>query len=338
MKPPTSPFPPRVSPYADEAEGEVRSYLRGSGLLRSQAAREYYDSSRLGYLTAQIYPDALRSRLLLLARWFGVWTIFDDQLEKLPDERPAAGVDLVAEAMMSLLRSGILRAGFDESPFFRAFAEAWAGIAARSSRAWQQRFLVHTRQYLAGCRQEADNRRSATVPDLPSYIRLRRRFGGIRMAMDLSEFSRGYALSSHVHGYPAVQEMLDVLGDITLWGNDVFSFRVDEEEGNVSNLLLVLCEQQGCSVDEAGRIVLGMLDERLQRLHAVEHDIRSWCAAIGIDHRSRADIECFIEGVHTWISGNIAWSMENARYRTAKPRVGDGQPNFLLALVPPEIQ
>ena len=81
MKLPESPFAPRISPYAELAERELRGYLRRHGLLGSPSAAEYYDSSRLGYLTARIYPDARRSRLLLVARWFGVWTLFDDQLE-----------------------------------------------------------------------------------------------------------------------------------------------------------------------------------------------------------------------------------------------------------------
>jgi 5-epi-alpha-selinene synthase len=333
--PPTSPFPPRISPYAAAAEREVRAYLRRCGLLRSSAAAEYYDSSRLGYLTAQIYPDALRDRLLLVSRWFCVWTVFDDQLEKLPDDRPATAVDLVADLMLSWLGPQRTANTAGEVPFATGFGNAWADIRARSSPAWQERFLAHTRQYLTGCRWEAENRRTAIVPDLESYMVRRRRFGGIRMAMDLSEFSGGYELPNQVHAAPPIQELLDVLGDITLWGNDLFSIQVDQEEGNVSNLVFVLQHWHSCDLQEALATARAMLAERLDRLRAVENELADWCAAIGLPARQRHDVARFVEGLHTWISGNIAWSRDNVRYTTATPRVGGSQPNFLLALVPP---
>lgn len=330
---PSSPFVPRISPFAAEAEREVRAHLRRSGLLRSPEAARYYDTSRLGRLTAQIYPDALPERLMLIAKWFCVWTMFDDQLERLPDVRPPAAVDLVADRMISWLDPRRSRPGAD-GPFATGFGEAWAGMRACSSAGWQRRFLAHTRQYLAGCRWEADNRSAATVPDLACYVFRRRRFGGIRAAMDLSEFGGGYELPGWVHGAAPVQELLDVLGDITLWGNDLFSVRVDREEGNVSNLVFVLQQHHACDLAGAVAAVSAMLDERLGRLRALEDELSDWCAAHRLAHRRCADLTRYVEGLHTWISGNIAWSAENSRYRTARPRVGGSQPNFLLALVP----
>ncbi len=329
---PDSPFLPRTSPHAADAEREVRAYLRRCGLLRSRPAADYYDSSRLGYLTAQIYPDAWPERLLVVARWFCVWTMFDDQLEKLPDERPSSAVDLVAEQMLSWLTAPAPDHG--DVPFAEGFGQAWRSMRARSTVAWQQRFLAHTREYLAGCRWEADNRRTATVPDLESYVERRRRFGGIRMAMDLSEFGGGYELPGWVHAAAPVQELLDVLGDITLWGNDLFSVHVDREEGNLSNLVFVLQRHRDCGRAEALAAVSAMLGERLERLRALECTLADWCAAQRVRSRVRADLASYVEGLHTWISGNIAWSTENSRYVTAKPRVGGSQPNFLLALVP----
>jgi hypothetical protein len=329
---PLCPFPPRISPYADEAERAIRGYLRRFGLLRSPEAAEYYDASRLGYLTAQIYPDASRERLLAVTYWFGVWTIFDDQLERLPDSREPEAVDTVAAAMLSWLAAeGPPRAGV---PFEAAFGDAWAWIRRHSSPAWQARFVGNTRQYLAGCRWEAENRRRGSVPDLKSYVQRRRRFGGIRMAMDLSEFGGGYELAPHVHADPLIQELLDVLGDLTLWGNDIYSVAVDREEGNVSNLVFVLQAEHGCDQVTATGLVNEMLDGRLARLRQLEEGLPQWFAARGLTADERADVSRYVEGVHTWISGNVTWSLENTRYRGAGRRISGEQTNFLLSLVP----
>jgi hypothetical protein len=328
-----SPFPPRISPYAEDAERAVRRFLRRSGLFRSTQTAGYYRTSRLGYLTAQIYPDAIRDRLLPVARWYGVWTMFDDQLEQLPDHRSPAGVDLVAGHMMSWVQPGTDGHAGDGGPFGHAFRGVWTQIAARSPSRWRARFHGHLREYLSGCRWEAENRHTGAVPDLATYIDRRRRFGGIRAAMDLSEFAGGYVLPEAVYRHPVVQEMLDVLGDLTLWGNDLFSVAVDAEEGNVSNLLFVLCEQLGCDLEQAASTAKGMLEERLRRLATLHNELRDWYGDRW-DARTQEDVERYVEGMHTWISGNLAWSTGNTRYLSARHRVHGGQPNFLLALVP----
>jgi hypothetical protein len=57
-------------------------------------------------------------------------------------------------------------------------------------------------------------------------------------------------------------------------------------------------------------------------------------AARRLGEAQRRDVHRFVEGVRTSISGNITWSLENARYRTARHRVSARQPNFLHALLP----
>jgi 5-epi-alpha-selinene synthase len=339
IAPPTCPFPDRISPYAQQAEEHLRAYLHRCGVFRTAAAADYYADSRLGFLTAQIYPDALPERLLVLAEWYGVWTVFDDQLEKLADSRPPEATSVVAEAMLSWLppsgaEPGLENAAEAQVPFAAGFGGTWARLRSGTTPAWQSRFRRHTTEYLDGCRWEAANRHAGVVPDLSDYITRRRRFGGIRMAMDLSEYGRGYELAPAVHADPLVQELLDVLGDITLWGNDLFSVSVDREEGNLSNLVFVLQQHHDCGVPEAAEAVSRMLDERLARLRALEAALPDWYRVRGLDSDERAHVGYFVTGIHTWISGNVYWSLQNPRYRTARSRVGDGQPNFLLSLLP----
>jgi hypothetical protein len=300
-------------------------------LLCAPLTADYYDGSRLGYLTAQIYPDAVRERLLMVTEWFGTWTVFDDQLEQLPDRVDPSAVDTVAAAMLTWLSPARTDPG---NPFADAFGQAWARMREHSSPAWQDRFQEHTRQYLAGCRWEADNRHRAAVPDLESYMLARRRFGGIRMAMDLAEFGGGYELDARVHADPHVQELLDLLGDITLWGNDLFSQRVDGEEGNVSNLVFVLQREHGCGPARAAGLALDMIDERVRRLVDLQDRLPDWCSVRGLDAGQRTALDRYAAGMRTWISGNVTWSLANSRYETAQHRVCGEQPNFLLAALP----
>jgi hypothetical protein len=329
---PTSPFTPRISSHAPAAEREVRRFLRRHRLFRCDETADYYESSCLGYLTASIYPDADRDRLMIVSRWYGAWTMFDDQLEKVADVRPADAVSTIADVMLSWLGTDRDVGEPGPTPFAPAFAQTWGHIRAVSSPTWRRRFLIHTEDYLAGCRWEAENRHAHRIPDLDSYVVRRRRFGGIRMAMDLSEFSGAYELPARLYADPRIQELLDVLGDITLWGNDLFSVEVDREEGNTNNMVFVLSRQHGCDLASAATMTTRLLDDRVRRLTELAADIDQWCGELTTQqHR---DVLRFVEGARTWISGNISWSSENTRYRTARPRVTGSQPNFLLWLVP----
>src|SRR5688500_7786600 len=145
---PVSPFPPRISPHAEEAERRVRSYMRRFGLLRSPEAAAHYDNSRLGYLTSQIYPDAIRWRLLVITEWFGIWAMFDDQLEKLADTNDPSAIDVAGAALLSWLPLEGPPAQTLEVPFGAAFADVWMRIREHSSATWQARFVKHTKQYL----------------------------------------------------------------------------------------------------------------------------------------------------------------------------------------------
>lgn len=331
------PFPGRISPHAEAAEERLRAHLSRCGILRAAPTTEYYETSRLGHLVAQVYPDARPDRLMVLAEWYGTWTVFDDQLEKLADSRPPESLAAVTEAMLSWLpfsgpAPGLGDPGQATVPFAAGFGIAWTGIRAVMSAHWRRRFLGHTRDYLDGCRWEAANRRRRVVPGLDEYVTHRRRFGGIQMAMDLAEYGRGYELTPTLHASPLVQELLDVLGDIALWGNDVISVAVDHEEGNVSNLVFVLRRERGGTVAAAVEAASAMVRSRLERLDAIEAALPAWAETHGVGARQQRHLGYHLAGVRSWISGNIAWSRSNSRYRTTRPRVGGGQPNFLDAL------
>lgn len=327
-----SPFPPRISPYADDAEDEVRRYLHRHSLLRSAEATAYYHASRLGWLTASIYPDATPLRLMLASDWFCAWTVFDDQLEQLPDSCDLASFERVTDTVLGWFRALPLTTPVG-NPLQSALVEAWRNLISLPTPPWRARFLRHTEEYLEGCNWEAANRASGIVPELDDYVASRRRFGGIKMAMDLTEFAGSYELPPPVHDSPPVLDLLDALGDITLWGNDIFSATVDAEEGNVSNLIFVLQAKFDCGVDEAVHRATTMIDERLAGLAGIEERLYDWCDNNGFDLQVRRDAARFVEGAHTWISGNLTWSAGNSRYVSARGRVSGDQPNFLLDLV-----
>ncbi|UUN28874.1 terpene synthase family protein [Streptomyces sp. FIT100] len=328
------PYEPRVSAYAQHVEDSTRSYIRQHGILHSKQALYHYDHTGFGQLAARIYPDAGKDELTLISRWIAIWAIFDDQLEKVPDEQDREVLNAVFNTAESWFSDPFdVSSETAESPFRAALLEMLGEIAKMMSKDWVTRFLADARDYLVGARWEAGNRFMARTPTLDSYTVARRRFGGIRMAMDLAELGGRYELPSEVLDSSPLVEAVDNLGDIALWANDIFSLTVDLEEGNVSNLVLVLQGHWEESLEQATGRAIAMLEDRVGDLPTAEVRLRDWSRATGQGPTVQRDIERYIDGMHTWISGNDHWSRGNERYRTAVDRVSDLQPNLLLQAV-----
>ncbi|GJF34663.1 hypothetical protein KNE206_73630 [Kitasatospora sp. NE20-6] len=323
-----SAFASRTSPYADQAEQAARSYVRLMGLLRSAEAAAHYDDTSFGLLAACVYPDADHDMLCLIAEFLAVWAIFDDQLEDIPDGHSMAEFDVVIAGVRSCYE-GNAPGGRPANACEEALGELWRRMRTRMSVRWQRRFVEHVVSYLEGTRWEAANRGLRRVPDLESFVAVRRDFGGIRLAMDLAELGGGYELPDDVHRSAQLGKVLDIFGDAALWANDIFSWQVDHAAGNVSNVVTVLDALHGGGVQDAVDRAVVMIRDRLSELAPAEEALRAWLRDDAPQGVCR-DVDRYLDGVHTWISGNIHWSRRNERYRSSAPRSSDTQAGVLL--------
>lgn len=202
------PFSERRNPYVEEAEAHVRRYLRDFGLVRSEEAKFHYDRTKFGELVGRVYPFAPLDELCIITDWMAVWAIFDDYLERIPDSQSDEDfVELIRETISWLPFAPAEVVSRSGNPIEAAIRDIWNRLADRSSLSWRQRFVRHLTDYLEGCHWESKNRRSGTAPDLPTYISTRRRSGGMRPSMDLSEIGLGIELANDTHDHPKVQQL-----------------------------------------------------------------------------------------------------------------------------------
>jgi hypothetical protein len=325
------PYAERINPATELAEDHVRGYLREFGLLRSADAMFHYDRTRFGELVGRAYPDADPDGLLLITDWMAVWAMFDDYLEKIPDEYGAEEFDSLIDEAIGWLSppSADAVAESSSNPLAHAFRDIWRRMCARMSPTWQARFVRHVLDYLGGCRWESVNRRHRRFPDLASYVTTRRRFGGMKPSMDLTELGGSFELPEHVHAHQYVQELLAGTADLVLWVNDIFSVEAEAADGNINNIVLVVQHERGCSLQSAVDIVAGMVARRVREFTALTANPADGLRELDVPAATLADVDEYIRGMTTWIRGNIDWSRGNERYRSAHYRVSDQQPNYL---------
>ena len=98
--------------------------------------------------------------------------------------------------------------------------------------------------------------------------------------------------------------------------NDLFSYQREvEDEGEISNGVLVLETFLGCSTQEAAEAVNDLLTSRLQQFeNTALTELGPLCAEKGLDPDGAAAVLAYVKGLQDWQSGGHEWHMRSSRY------------------------
>lgn len=301
----------RVSPHAAQAERAARVVLREHGLARGPRADDYLERTRFGALVACMYPDAYASELCLVAQWMALWSIVDDQLERLGAlERPET-MSAVSAEIASWVDG---RAPAQEPAVAHAFRAVWAGIAATASVAWRERFRHEFRRHLDGCRWEAEQVRARKAPAIADYLRWRPLFFGAHVALALGEYVRRAELPPSLVGDPILHAAVGTGVELMIISNDLLSADVEVEQGAGVNLVAILGEHEGWSPQQSADRLAGAYGRRLSAYREQMSALRRHCADLGLAQREKDAVVEYARGPLVWTRGQIAWSTGNPRY------------------------
>lgn len=115
-----------------------------------------------------------------------------------------------------------------------------------------------------------------------------------------------------------------------LWANDIFSVEAENREGDVNNIVLVIQQTRGISMQEAADEAARMLQGRCADFVAESvSGIELFERSGELPAEESRKVRLYIDAMESWIRGNIDWSHGNERYQSEHLRTGEGQPNFL---------
>ncbi|MFF9088245.1 hypothetical protein ACF1BE_17820 [Streptomyces sp. NPDC014991] len=327
MPPLRTDFPSRISPFTDSVEQSTRAFVDRFGLVPDRAARDHHARSLLGTLMSRAYPDSGESELALVTDWISCMLVLDDQfdetrlgqdpdrlrrvcdevLEWLPadgtvPERPPAPVDA------SLSRV-----------FRPAYADLWRRTAPYTSATWRARFAGHVGAFFDTCVWEARNRRTGRVPTVAEYIGYRGR--ALMPYLDLIEVTTHAEVPEEIHRLPEFTEMNQALSDADLWTNDLFSCEKEALLGDPHNLVLVHRHEHGCDLQTSVDAVGAMVQERFDRFTRLSRSFPATALAAGLSPAGQASLSHHIEGLRSWLSGQLQWRYETGRFDPTRPEV-----------------
>ncbi|MFF3110794.1 germacradienol/geosmin synthase [Kitasatospora sp. NPDC057904] len=324
------PHPARLNPHLDGARAHSSDWAREMGMLEGSGIwdQEDLDAHDYGLLCAYTHPDASAEALSLVTDWY-VWVFFFDDhfldmykrtndreggkahLDRLPLFMPADPAAPVPEP---------------ENPVEAGLADLWRRTVPAMGEDWRVRFAESTRNLLDESLWELSNINAGRIANPVEYIEMRRKVGGAPWSAQLVEVAAGAEVPKEVSGSRALRVLMDAFADAVHLRNDIFSYQREvEDEGELSNGILVLERFLECSTQEAAEAVNDLLTSRLQQFeNTVFTELPVLFAETGLEPIGRAKVLTYVKGLQDWQSGGHEWHMRSSRYMNGGGMNGGG--------------
>lgn len=95
----------------------------------------------------------------------------------------------------------------------------WKRLIKDGSPGSQQRFMSTMDTFFQAITIQAKDRKDGVIPDLDSYISVRRDTSGCRPCWALTEYANGLDIPDEVMGHPVVEALGEAANDLVTWSN-----------------------------------------------------------------------------------------------------------------------
>ncbi|WP_181923571.1 family 2 encapsulin nanocompartment cargo protein terpene cyclase [Streptomyces inhibens] len=315
-----TPYPARLNPHLETARTHSKKWARDMEMLEGSGIWEEKDLDAHDYalLCSYTHPDCDADALSLVTDWY-VWVFFFDDhfLEKFKRTLDREGGKEYLDRLPAFMPMD-LTAPVPEptNPVEAGLADLWARTVPHMSLDWRRRFAESTEHLLNESLWELSNINIHRVPNPVEYIEMRRKVGGAPWSAGLVEYATGAEVPAAVAGSRALRVLRDTFADGVHLRNDLFSYqRETEEEGELSNGVLVLETFLNCTTQEAADAVNDLITSRLQQFeNTVVAELPPLFVEKGLDPKSCAEVLAYAKGLQDWQSGGHEWHMRSSRY------------------------
>ena len=338
------PYPARINPNLESARVHSKAWAYEMGILGSQKearnsavwSEQAFDAHDYALLCAYTHPDAPGPELDLVTDWY-VWVFFfdDDFLELFKRTKDMQG----AEDYLNRLREFMpielsTPMPTPNNPVERALADLWLRTTPGTSQDWRIRFAQSTRNLLEECVWELANIQEGRVANPIEYIEMRRLVGGAPWSADLVEHAVGIELPSELADTRPLRVLKDTFSDGVHLRNDLFSYQREvEDEGELSNCVLVLQRFLNIDAQQAANLTNEILTSRLQQFeNTALLEVPALCTERGVSPSVCLDIFKYVKGLQDWQSGGHEWHKRSSRY--TKMEADDQWGSFKLPPTP----
>jgi len=299
------PYRPVIHPEVEAIHEQSVVWARAVGLVGSDRQAKRLSGSKIGWLVARAFPSARPSALQLAADWTTLFCMLDDRIEKIKSPRQV-GSNLAG--LLDAFRGGPIRSDGDRAAC--ALQDLRRRMLEEGSPTWVAGFGDQLERLFASLVVEATDRENEKIPELSAYLAMRETSIGLYVQFELFELTNAIKLPPEVHQHPAVAALKRKACNLVGWANDIFTYEKEITHGELHNLVLVLMQAEGLSLESALDKAVALHDTEMHEFIQLEPDLPS----LGIDVDE--EIRSYVAMLRTWIRGHIDWGHETGRYVT----------------------
>ncbi|MFD9445093.1 germacradienol/geosmin synthase Cyc2 [Streptomyces sp. NPDC060006] len=313
------PYPARLNPHVDEARAHTTEWARGMGMLEGSGiwTQADLDAHDYGLLCAYTHPECDGPTLSLITDWY-VWVFFFDDhfLETFKRSQDRSGGKAYLDRLPLFMPLDLSTPVPEpRNPVEAGLADLWARTVPAMSTGWRRRFAESTEHLLNESMWELSNINEGRVSNPVEYIEMRRKVGGAPWSAGLVEYATAEIPEQVARSRP-LRVLMETFSDGVHLRNDLFSYQREvEEEGELSNGVLVLETFFGCTTQQAAETVNDILTSRL---HQFEHTALTEVPALALEKGLAPDevraVAAYTQGLQDWQSGGHEWHMRSSRY------------------------
>ncbi|TFY76926.1 hypothetical protein EWM64_g7086 [Hericium alpestre] len=294
-------YPLRINPSGpDVAKASEQWLLDGAPL--SERKRKAFLGLKSGDLSAMCYPDVEADRLRVVADYMNYLFKLDDW----SDEFEADEIHVMRDCVMGCLEDPV---GFaTEEPVGLLTKSFFSRFVKTGGPGCRQRFIDTMELFFRAVTQQALDRINDDIPDLESYIALRRDTSGCKPCFALIEYAAGIDLPDEVVNHRSIKILEDAANDLVSWSNDIYSFNVEQARGDTHNSVIIVMNEQGLDIQAAMDHVGSLCFATLNTFSRTRASLPSWGPDVD------ADVEKYVMGLQDWIIGSLHWSFLTKRY------------------------
>ncbi|WP_042420676.1 terpene synthase family protein [Streptacidiphilus anmyonensis] len=309
-----------MNPHLERARAHTKAWARSLGMLEGSGVWEERDLDAHDYalLCSYTHPDATAEDLDTVTDWYTWVFFFDDHfLELFKRTQDREGAKAYLDRLPAFMPLDPTTPMPDPTnPVEAGLANLWLRTVPHLSPAWRARFAESTRNLLNESLWELSNIHAGRVANPVEYIEMRRKVGGAPWSAGLIEFANRAEVPARVAASRPLRVLRDTFADAVHLRNDLFSYQREvEDEGELSNGVLVLEHFLGCSTQEAADAVGDLLTSRMQQFeHTVVTELPVLFAEETLDPVGCAAVLAYAKGLQDWQSGGHEWHLRSSRY------------------------
>ncbi|KAH9848860.1 terpenoid synthase [Lenzites betulinus] len=302
-------FPLVYHPEGDAVAAESVKWLDQGCPELSPKARTALYGLQAGELTAYCYPTCTAPRLRVVSDFMNY--LF--HLDNISDGMMHKGTEELSDVVMNALWFPDRYAPTTGQPAAEASAgrmarEYWSRCIQDAKPGPQARFKETLELFFEAVHQQARDRDTGIIPDLDSYINVRRDTSGCKPVFDLIEYAMDIDLPDFVVEHPIIKALNQGANDLVTWSNDIFSYNVEQSRGDTHNMIAILMSLHGLDLQSAVDHVGDLCKQTIDAFIENKGNVPSFGPELD------RDVALYVQGLQDWIVGSLHWSFMTRRY------------------------